>query len=166
MNRWSATKSLTDARITTATGQDPTGINRLRSAGLRVTSQRRAVLEALTQLRHATIEELFASLQPAHPDLSLSTIYRTLEVLDEAGLVTHAHLHHGAPTWHSVDAKPHAHLVCTQCGSVESLPAAVVAPLASQVSHRSGFAIDMTHLVMHGHCRACAGKISSQQDVD
>ena len=70
---------------------------RLRSVGLRSTAQRRAVLQALFEARHATVDELAAEVQRTMPDVSLSTIYRTLEALDEAGLVTHAHLHHGSP---------------------------------------------------------------------
>ena len=69
--------------------------------------------QALFEAGHATVDELAAEVQRTMPDVSLSTIYRTLEALDEAGLVTHAHLHHGSPTYHSVDEEPHVHLVCT-----------------------------------------------------
>ena len=105
---------------------------RLRSAGLRSTAQRRAVLQALFEARHATVDELAAEVQRTMPDISLSTIYRTLEALDEAGLVTHAHLHHGSPTYHSVDEEPHVHLVCTGCGAIGQQPISVAASLAGR----------------------------------
>jgi Fur family ferric uptake transcriptional regulator len=128
---------------------------RLRSVGLRSTAQRRAVLQALFEARHATVDELAAEVQRTLPDVSLSTIYRTLEALDEAGLVTHAHLHHGSPTYHSVDEEPHVHLVCTGCGAIGQQHISVAASLAAQLQATAGFAVDMSHLAVHGLCRAC-----------
>ena len=130
---------------------------RLRASGLRSTSQRRAVLAALAELRHATVDELAAHVQRTRPEVSLSTVYRTLEALGAVGLVTHAHLHHPAPTYHVVDAAPHLHLVCTGCGAVGSAPVGIAHGLAEAVRERSGFRADLTHLVLHGRCAACAG---------
>jgi Fur family transcriptional regulator, ferric uptake regulator len=129
---------------------------RLRAAGLRSTTQRRAVLAALDELGHATVDELAAHVQRELPDLSLSTVYRTVEALDEVGLVTHAHLHHGTPTYHRVDGDPHVHLVCRRCGRVESLPVSVAVGLVESVVASSGFEVDVTHLALHGRCRQCA----------
>lgn len=128
---------------------------RLRASGLRSTTQRRAVLEALADLRHATVDELAARIQQTTPDVSLSTVYRTLEVLGEVGLVTHAHLHHGSPTYHVVDPDPHLHLVCTACGSVQSAPWEIARELADAALARRGFHVDLAHLVAHGLCAAC-----------
>lgn len=129
---------------------------RLRASGLRSTSQRRAVLAALAELRHATVDEIAAHVQRTMPDLSLSTVYRTLEALDEVGLVTHAHLHHGAPTYHAVDDDPHLHLVCTSCGAVGQHPVGIALDLAEAVRSRDGFRVDLAHLVLHGRCAGCA----------
>jgi Fur family ferric uptake transcriptional regulator len=130
---------------------------RLRAVGLRSTAQRRAILEALFVARHATVDELAVEVQRTMPDVSLSTVYRTLEALDEAGLVTHAHLHHGSPTYHSVDDEPHVHLVCTGCGDIGQQPIAVASSLAAQLEHATGFVVDVTHLAVHGLCAACVG---------
>jgi Fur family ferric uptake transcriptional regulator len=129
---------------------------RLRSVGLRSTAQRRAVLQALFEARHATVDELAAEVQRTMPDVSLSTIYRTLEALDEAGLVTHAHLHHGSPTYHSVDEEPHVHLVCTGCGHIGQQPVSVAASLAGSLQSATGFVVDLSHLAVHGLCASCA----------
>jgi len=137
------------------TGARPDWDARLRSVGLRSTAQRRAVLQALFEARHATVDELAAEVQRTMPDVSLSTIYRTLEALDEAGLVTHAHLHHGSPTYHSVDEEPHVHLVCTQCGFIGQQPIAVAASLASELRASTGFVVDVSHLAVHGLCATC-----------
>ena len=128
---------------------------RLRSVGLRSTAQRRAVLQALFEVRHATVDELAAEVQRTMADVSLSTIYRTLEVLDEAGLVTHAHLHHGSPTYHSVDEEPHVHLVCTGCGAIGQQPIAAAVSLAEHLQASVGFVVDVSHLALHGRCADC-----------
>lgn len=130
---------------------------RLRAAGLRSTSQRRAVLTALDELGHATVDELAARVQAELPDLSLSTVYRTVEVLDEVGLVTHAHLRHGMPTYHRVDDDPHVHLVCRRCDRVTSVPADMASGLVAAVREQAGFEVDVTHLALHGVCVECEG---------
>ena len=137
---------------------------RLRAVGLRSTNQRRAVLQALHDLRHATVDELAAHVQQANPDLSLSTVYRTLEALDEVGLVTHAHLHHGSPTYHTVDEDPHIHLVCSRCGNVQQESVEVALPLVATVLETAGFSIDVAHLALHGRCARCAEAGSGSQE--
>ena len=141
---------------------------RLREAGLRSTGQRRAVLAALDRLRHATVDELAEEVQRSLPEVSLSTVYRTLETLDEVGLVTHAHLHHGSPTYHSVDDEPHIHLVCSDCGAVGQQPVDVAVGLAEAVRASVGFRADLRHLTLHGWCAACAeaARVEAHADAD
>ncbi len=134
---------------------------RLRSAGLRSTVQRRAVLAALNELGHATVDQLAAHVQRRHPDVSLSTIYRTVEALDEAGLITHAHLHHGSPTYHSVDQAPHLHLVCTRCDHVDQQPAQLAEPMAAALLAATGFVVEVAHLAVHGVCAACSASAAN-----
>ncbi len=130
----------------------------LRSAGLRSTVQRRAVLAALHDLGHATVDDLAAHVQRRHPDVSLSTIYRTVESLDEAGLVTHAHLHHGSPTYHWVDEAAHLHLVCTRCERVDQQPAEIADSMAAALLAATGFVVEVPHLAVHGLCAQCAAE--------
>ena len=99
--------------------------DKLRSGGYRITPQRQLVLESVQRLLHGTPEEILADVQRTASGVNLSTIYRNLEVLEEIGLVTHAHIGHGAPTYHSVDDHVHIHLVCDLCGSVQSIDAAI-----------------------------------------
>ena len=91
----------------------------LRSRGYRVTPQRQLVLEAVAELGHATPEEIAASVQQTASGVNISTIYRTLELLDSLGLVTHTHLNHGAPTYHLASDADHVHLVCQDCGKID-----------------------------------------------
>lgn len=128
---------------------------RLRAAGLRSTLQRRAVVAALDRLRHATVDELAAEVQREHPEVSLSTVYRAVEALEEVGLVTHAHLGHGSPTYHAVDEEPHIHLVCRGCGRIQQEPLWVALDLAHAVRDSCGFRADLSHLAVHGWCDRC-----------
>ena len=80
---------------------------RLRSQGYRITPQRQLVLEAVYALRHGTPDEILAEVQRHASGVNLSTIYRALEVLEEVGLVTHAHIGHGAPTYHAEIGRAH-----------------------------------------------------------
>lgn len=129
----------------------------LRGAGFRVTPQRRAVLQALSEMSHATGEQLLERVHQQHPELNLSTIYRTLDVLGSVGLVTHAHFHHGVVTYHAVGGPAHVHLVCRGCGEVSSAPRTVAEPMARELVAHIGFLADLTHLVLHGLCRDCSG---------
>ncbi|MEK9663225.1 MAG: Fur family transcriptional regulator [Candidatus Nanopelagicales bacterium] len=128
---------------------------RLRSQGYRVTQQRADVLQAVIDLGHGTPEEILARVQVDSPRVNLSTIYRTLEVLEQVGLVTHAHLGHGSPTYHSVDDDLHIHLVCRSCGAIESAPAIIAEPFCAALEHDHGFSTDLGHMAIHGLCHAC-----------
>src|SRR3981081_4874346 len=93
----------------------------LRASGYRVTPQRQLVLEAVTKLNHASPEEICAEVRQTARGVNVSTIYRTLELLEQLGLVTHTHLGHGAPSYHIAAEAQHVHLVCRGCGRVTEL---------------------------------------------
>jgi Fur family ferric uptake transcriptional regulator len=128
----------------------------LRDRGLRATPQRRHVLEAVDALGHATPEQVCEHVQRRDADVSLATVYRTLELLEELGLVTHAHLEHGAPTYHSVRSREHLHLVCRSCGRVQEADARHGHALAAALEAERGFLTDVRHLALHGLCADCA----------
>lgn len=128
---------------------------RLRSHGYRITPQRQFVLEAVVALGHGTPEEILAEVQRRSAGVNLSTVYRTLEVLEEVGLVTHVHIGHGAPTYHSADEDVHVHLVCRACDGVESVPASTVAPMIDALMREQGFVTDVSHMTIQGTCRTC-----------
>jgi len=129
---------------------------RLRDRGFRITPQRQLVLEAVESLGHGTPEEILAEVQRTATGVNLSTIYRTLEVLEDVGLVSHAHIGHGAPTYHSIDEHVHIHLVCDKCGAVLSAPAQAASAFVTRLEKDYGFRTDITHVSVHGHCRSCA----------
>ncbi len=130
----------------------------LRARGYRVTPQRQLVLEAVAKLDHATPEEIAASVQKTASGVNISTIYRTLELLDNLGLVTHTHLHHGAPTYHLTSDADHVHLVCQDCGKVEQASPDAIRPLVVALDDNHGFETNVAHLTVFGRCNDCRGK--------
>jgi Fur family ferric uptake transcriptional regulator len=127
----------------------------LRARGYRVTPQRQLVLAAVTRLEHATPEEIWAEVQQTASGVNISTIYRTLELLEQLGLVTHTHLGHGAPRYHLAAEAEHVHLVCSQCGRVTQVNPGAVDPLVGALAGTYGFATDVGHLTVFGRCASC-----------
>src|SRR5262249_2792986 len=128
----------------------------LRSRGLRLTAQRQLVLEAVYRLGHATPDQIHAEVSRTAAGVNITTIYRTLELLEELNLVTHAHLSHGAPTYHGVGEDQHVHLVCRQCGEVDEIAPAVLDELVGRLASGRGFQVDVGHVALFGLCRGCA----------
>ena len=87
--------------------------------------------------------------------MTASTVYRALEVLEEVGLVTHAHIDTGPPRYHAAETAPHIHFRCLRCGAVQSLPVTAAADFAAEVFEALEFRVDMTHAGIHGICRQC-----------
>ncbi len=139
---------------------------RLREQGYRITPQRQLVLEAVERLRHGTPEAILVEVQRTASGVNLSTIYRTLEVLEEVGLVTHAHIGHGAPTYHAVEEEIHIHLVCDRCRAVESVSAEVAASFVKRLKSDFGFQTDISHISMHGACRDCSARERTWQAAE
>lgn len=128
---------------------------RLHSLGYRLTPQRQFVLQAVEKLGHATPDEILAEVQSQSSAVNVSTVYRTLEVLEELGLVRHTHLSDRAPTYHSVGDHEHFHLVCRNCHRVVSVDPDVIAPLAARLREEQAFDIDVGHLAVFGRCVDC-----------
>lgn len=133
----------------------------LRASGYRLTPQRQLVLEAVTSLGHATPEEAFAWVTERSSGVNISTIYRTLELLEELGLVKHAHLSHGAPTYHSATAPEHVHLICRACGDVTEVSPRTVTPMVDALERSQGFVADVGHLTVFGSCKNCQAQEST-----
>jgi Fur family ferric uptake transcriptional regulator len=130
----------------------------LRARGYRLTPQRQLVLEAVGTLGHATPEEIVAAVRKTASGVNISTVYRTLELLEELGLVQHTHLGHGAPTYSVATDDDHVHLVCRDCGTVDEVAGDVVEDVVRRLSAERGFTVDVGHFAVFGRCRACAEK--------
>jgi Fur family ferric uptake transcriptional regulator len=128
---------------------------RLRGSGYRLTPQRELVLAAVEKLGHATPEEVLARVRESSSAINLSTVYRNLEVLEELGLVRHAHLSDRVATYHSTTEHEHFHVVCRKCQRVISVDPGVAADFAGRLRTEFGFEPDLGHLVVFGECVEC-----------
>jgi Fur family ferric uptake transcriptional regulator len=129
---------------------------RLHDRGLRVTPQREQVLGAVRSLGHATPEQI----SEAVVGVDVTTVYRTLELLEELGLVKHAHLGHGAPSYRPAE-DDHVHVVCHSCQAVIDAPQDLVDALEERLRSERGFELDRSHFTVFGRCAACAGNMTA-----
>ena len=134
----------------------------LRSRGLRLTAQRQLILEAVLDLGHATPEQVHTAVREVAAGVNITTIYRTLELLERLGLVTHTHLSHGSPTYHAAGEGQHVHLVCRDCGTVEEFDPELLRPLVERLAEERGFGVDVGHVALFGVCREC-GKCGARE---
>ncbi|HET7646434.1 MAG TPA: Fur family transcriptional regulator [Candidatus Limnocylindria bacterium] len=130
---------------------------RLRDRGLRWTAQRRNVIEVLADLDgHVTGAELVERCRALDPATIPSTVYRTLDVLEDLGLVRHGHGADGREEYHVLPAPDHGHLHCTECGATWEIDAARADTVRDALRAGEGFEIDIGHVTLVGRCRGCA----------
>lgn len=135
----------------------------LHERGLRMTPQRQLVLDAVRELGHATPEQVCNHVQATAPAVNITTVYRTLDLLEELGVVRHAHLGHGAPTY-SEQRHRHLHLVCHRCGRVDEASAELLSDVARRTLAELGFHLDATHVALSGTCAGCADEDRADDD--
>ncbi len=137
---------------------------RLRASGHRLTPQRELVLAAVETLGHATPDQVYAEVRMHSQSINLSTVYRTLELLDELDLIRHAHLSDRAPTYHSARGHEHAHLICRDCQKVISIGLEEMGEALGGLAAARGFVPDYGHLTVFGQCAECAGGRAAGSD--
>ncbi|WP_067508932.1 Fur family transcriptional regulator [Actinoplanes sp. TFC3] len=127
----------------------------LRERGLRLTPQRQLILEAVHDLGHATPEQIHHSVRERAAGVNITTVYRTLELLEELGLVSHTHLSHGSPTYHAAGHDQHVHLVCRDCGAIDEVDPAIMLPVTDRLRAERNFRVDVGHVSLFGVCGDC-----------
>ena len=127
----------------------------LKQRGLRMTPQRQLVLDAVASMHgHLSADQVYQHVVRVFPDVNISTVYRTLEVLEELGVVRHTHFHDDVAQYERTDEAQHHHMVCSRCGSDFELDLAVLQPLADELKLRYGFQADLAHSAIVGLCPA------------
>jgi Fe2+ or Zn2+ uptake regulation protein len=129
----------------------------LRADGGRVTTGRRAIVQALMSApdHHVTADDVAARVQAEHPDVHLSTIYRTLDALERLGALVRLNLGPGGAVYHLSD-HAHHHFVCESCGAVIELDDELVTPWIHELGTRYGVRLSPHQLTVTGRCGACA----------
>ena len=129
----------------------------LHESGLRLTPQREIVLSVMHDLDgHATVEEIYARVQGLSAAVDISTVYRTLELLQEFHLVASIDLGDGQGRYELLSLHgPHHHLHCRSCGKLIRVEQADLQPLLDHLAGKWGFQPEVDHLVIPGLCAEC-----------
>jgi len=126
----------------------------LRSAGLRMTRQRALILEIIRH-GHLDADEVYRQAREKQPRFSLSTVYRTLRMLKEQGLVDELHL---GEAHHHYEVKPsaeHHHLVCLGCGKIVEIECKLSQRMKQDLARKQGFEVTGVEINMTGYCSKC-----------
>jgi len=132
----------------------------LRARGLRWTPQRRTLIDVLADTDgHVTGAELVERCRAQDPTTTPSTVYRTLDVLEELGLLSHSHGADGREEFHVRPVAAHGHLHCNGCGTTWEIDSAEAASLVETLARQRDFAVDLSHLSIAGRCSGCGSAI-------
>ena len=131
-------------------------VTKLSEKGYRLTPQRLMILSAIENSDdHISAEEIYSQVVAKYPNVNISTVYRTLELLKRLGLVTETDLGGGRVRYHPADRGHHHHLVCTECGAIIDLDESLLSSLESRLLREYKFIADLKHLAIFGHCTNC-----------
>ncbi len=131
-------------------------VRKLSEHGYRLTPQRMLVLAAIENSHdHISAEEIYAQVVEKYPHVNISTVYRTLELLNRLDLVTETDMGGGRVRYHPADKGRHHHLVCQECGRIIDLDESVLTSLRRMLLHEHEFTADLRHLAIFGRCAEC-----------
>ena len=141
---------------TTTTGALEQDIReKFRSSGYTLTSQRRAVLEALKEARgHPSAEDIYLIVKKKNPRVALGTVYQALSVLEEIGVVGSKHWSE-SPTRYDLNVEPHLDIRCARCGEVSEIPGVELGELEEHIRNNTSYEVTRTMMVIEGLCPAC-----------
>lgn len=140
-------------------------VARLRGAGLRVTPQRLAMHRLIARSRrHVTAEGLLREAAVELPGLALPTVYSTLELFAQLGVVRRV----AAPgaARYDTDPTPHDHFTCTACGALIDLDTSAGRAAARRAAESAGHRVDATTVVVSGHCADCLASAEAATDPE
>jgi len=143
----------------------------LGSRGIRLTAQRRALVEAIQEAKeHLDAGSLLELARRREPNINRATVYRTIELLKKLRLIDELDLMHLEGEKHYYEVKTrrdHVHLACFRCGRIEEFSSPLFDALKAEISTQAGFAIRVTRVEVGGNCRACAAHTSTEKgDAD
>ncbi|MDP8924802.1 MAG: transcriptional repressor [Chloroflexota bacterium] len=144
-------------------------VQALKERGHRLTPQRQLILEAIEETEgHVSAESVHSKVAARFPQVNISTVYRTLELLQDLGLVTHTHFDDGIAQYHLASAAPHQHMVCRRCGAEREIDVSVLDPLDRHLREQYNFRADLAHFAIVGVCGPCdsAGGASHHDATD
>jgi len=131
--------------------------DKFRRSGYTLTSQRRAVLEALKEARgHPSAEDIYLIVKKRNPRVALGTVYQALSVLEEIGVVGSKHWSE-SPTRYDLNLEPHLDIRCVACGAVSEIPGVELGELEERIRDSTPHEVTRTTIVVVGLCPSCRG---------
>jgi Fur family ferric uptake transcriptional regulator len=138
----------------------------LKKNGLKVTTQRVAILEVLSSRpgKHLTAEEIYDFVKKKYPDIGLATVYRTIQVLSDLNLIDKLNLDDGYVRYeigkkdNEDNGHHHHHLICLDCGSIFSFQDDLLEALEEHIEETLGFKVVDHEVKLYGHCKKCLEK--------
>jgi Fur family ferric uptake transcriptional regulator len=129
---------------------------RIRERGYRLTPQRRLILDTIcARGGHCTVDEVYELVKAESPDISLATVYRTLDFLCDMRLIVAADMGKRRIVYEIVGKEPHHHLICRACGATIQIGHDVVQEFFDRLEAEHDFTADMEHIALFGLCAAC-----------
>ncbi len=145
---------VTDRRHTPSTLEQDIR-EKFRRSGYTLTSQRRAVLEALKEARgHPSAEDVYLIVKKKNPRVALGTVYQALSVLEEIGVVGSKHWSE-SPTRYDLNLEPHLDIRCVRCGEVAEIPGVELRDLEEHIRENTPYDVTRTTMVVEGLCPTC-----------
>ena len=132
-----------------------TGIEELKSTGLKATLPRLKILEIFQsgRQRHMTAEDVFKALLEEQSDIGLATVYRVLMQFEQAGILVRSNFESGKAVYELNEGQHHDHLVCLDCGRVEEFFDAEIERRQQAIAQERGFALQEHALALYAHCQ-------------
>ena len=128
----------------------------LHHQGHRMTPQRQMVLDAVCEIgEHARPEQVYALVQQKAPAVHRATVYRTLKLLSDLGLVTDTAAADGRLVYEIAGEQPHHHLVCSCCDAGMEFPDEDYRDFVQTLQDKTGFLVETTHVTLSGLCPTC-----------
>ncbi|MFY9178137.1 MAG: Fur family transcriptional regulator [Caldicoprobacterales bacterium] len=132
----------------------------LKENGYKLTPQRRATLEVLvnSQGEHMSTEEIYNEVRKAHPQIGLATVYRTMILLEELGILIKHNFEDGRYRYelsHPDEDHDHHHLICLKCGQVSEVEEDLLGSLEEIIDKKHGFKVVNHKVKFYGHCINC-----------
>jgi Fe2+ or Zn2+ uptake regulation protein len=129
--------------------------DKFRKSGYTLTSQRRAVLEALEEANgHPSAEDIYLIVKKKNPRVALGTVYQALSVLEEIGVVDPKHWSE-SPTRYDLNVEPHLDIRCARCGAVSEIPSVELGELEERIRSNTPYEVTRTTIVVEGFCPSC-----------
>lgn len=130
----------------------------LKEKGFKMTPQRRLILDYIHDNQsHLTADELISYLESRAPGINKSTVYRTLDLLEESGCVVKSETD-GHFIYHHAEEGHHHHLVCRVCGKTQDCNENIFSCVKDTLADNYGFQADLKHMMISGICAACRRK--------